>query len=276
MLEAVIPAVWSAVHGWFTPAVLFVVLNIVIGTIAVTSKVASATAAAGGEGEGSGGDWARGGSGGGGGGGGGERRGLSRVPSMALDRIRSFNLSSRFVASAPEPTVDGVVDLGIHGEAEAVAEVEMEAAVKEVVGEIEREEHAHIERSRSEAAEADVPRLPLRLRKSASDRSAFAHFEAEKAAAAAAEKEEETVAAVEARRPATTREAPRVWADDDGGGSETESGDEAEDAAGEVDARADDFINKFRHQLKLQRIDSYLRHRDMLRRSHAAAAVGSD
>jgi hypothetical protein len=36
-----------------------------------------------------------------------------------------------------------------------------------------------------------------------------------------------------------------------------------------VDARADDFINKFRHQLNLQRIDSFMRYRDTLRRGQA-------
>uniref|UniRef100_A0A0E0LCS6 DUF4408 domain-containing protein n=1 Tax=Oryza punctata TaxID=4537 RepID=A0A0E0LCS6_ORYPU len=280
MLEAVIPAVWSAVHGWFTPTVLFVVLNIVIGTIAVTSKVAaSSSSVGGGEGDGTGGGaWS-------GGGGGGEQRRLSRVPSMALDRLRSFNLSGRFAAapSAPEAAVAGVLDLAARDK----------ATVDAVGGEREREEEeehvqaAHVERSRSEAAAtaaADLPRLPARLRKSASDRSAFAHFEAEKKKAA----EEEEREAVEARRPATTRDPPRVWlrvADDsepeesDGEADEPEMDDDADAGAGEVDARADDFINNFRHQLKLQRIDSYLRHRDMLRRGHAAAAaaaVGSD
>ena len=98
MLEVAIPALWSTVHGWFTPAVLFLVLNIVIGTIAVTSKVTAAAAGNGDEAA----DTA---------GAGGERRSLSRVPSMALDRLRSFKLS-RAAAPAPEPTVTGVVDLG--------------------------------------------------------------------------------------------------------------------------------------------------------------------
>ena len=90
MLEEAIPALWSAVHGFFTPAVLFVVLNIVIGTIAVTSKVAAPAAGAA-EGDGAAaGDGA----------GGGQYRKLSRVPSMAFGRLRSFNLS-RFAAPAP-------------------------------------------------------------------------------------------------------------------------------------------------------------------------------
>uniref|UniRef100_A0ACD5ZXD5 Uncharacterized protein n=1 Tax=Avena sativa TaxID=4498 RepID=A0ACD5ZXD5_AVESA len=220
MLESAIPALWSTVHGWFTPAVLFVVLNIVIGTIAVSSKVTSAA----GSGEGAGD--------------GGEKRGLSRVPSMALDRLRSFKLS-RHAAPFPEPPVGRVVDLGSD---EYLPPLEKEEAVADQ-GE-EQEHPRHMERSRSEAAaEAELPRLPARLRKSASDKSAFAHF--------VAEEEEEARPLAEA---------------------EPVSEEEPEEAGGEVDARADDFINKFRHQLKLQRIDSFMRYRDTLRRGQATTA----
>ncbi|XP_048544429.1 uncharacterized protein LOC125523438 [Triticum urartu] len=146
MLEAAIPALWSTVHGWFTPWVLFLVLNIVIGTIAVTSK--ASPPAGGGEGAAAAA--------------GGERRSLSRVPSMALDRLRSFNMS-RFTAPAPEAPVSGVLDLGSD---EQLPPLEMEP---EAQGELEHE-HVHMERSMSEAAaEAELPRLPARLRKSASD-----------------------------------------------------------------------------------------------------------
>lgn len=34
-----------------------------------------------------------------------------------------------------------------------------------------------------------------------------------------------------------------------------------------VDAKADDFINRFKQQLKLQRLDSLLRYREMLKRN---------
>ncbi|MED6216465.1 hypothetical protein PIB30_008166 [Stylosanthes scabra] len=56
---------------------------------------------------------------------------------------------------------------------------------------------------------------------------------------------EEDEEAVERRRPATTRES---------GGDEDS----------EVDAKADDFINRFKKQLRLQRVDSILRYRQML------------
>ncbi|KAG2612379.1 protein TsetseEP-like [Panicum virgatum] len=279
MLEEAIPALWSAVHGFFTPAVLFVVLNIVIGTIAVTSKVAAPAAADAAEEEegaaaapGAGGE---------------QYRKLSRVPSMAFGRLRSFNLS-RFAAPAPEPAVAGAVDLGYEQPPALAAEQEEPVVVQRVVEpepepepelepepepEPEREHEdadahtaAHVERSRSEAAaQAELPRLPARLRKSASDRSAFAHFEAEEV--------EEAVRAVEARRPATTREGARARR---APAAEPEPEPEPEEeagAGGEVDALADAFINKFHHQLKLQRIESFIRHRETVRRGQAAGGV---
>lgn len=83
-------------------------------------------------------------------------------------------------------------------------------------------------------------KLAARMRKSASAKSAFSHFG----------EEEEGGDAVEARRPATVRE----------GGVRAEEDDE------EVDTKADHFINKFKQQLKLQRMDSIIRYKDMISR----------
>ncbi|CAD5329089.1 unnamed protein product [Arabidopsis thaliana] len=63
--------------------------------------------------------------------------------------------------------------------------------------------------------------------------------------------EEETVEAVEKRRPETMR-VERTTSIGDGG----EEG---------VDDKASNFINKFKQQLKLQRLDSFLRYREMLK-----------
>ncbi|KAJ0770326.1 hypothetical protein HanPI659440_Chr07g0256031 [Helianthus annuus] len=96
----------------------------------------------------------------------------------------------------------------------------------------------HVNRTMSDTlpASGEVPvKLPAKMKKSASVKSAFAHFEEDKI--------------VEARRPATVRER-RAAEDDDV----------------EVDAKADDFINKFKHQLKLQRLDSIVRYKDMVNR----------
>ncbi|KAL6536229.1 hypothetical protein OROGR_012801 [Orobanche gracilis] len=91
-------------------------------------------------------------------------------------------------------------------------------------------------KSETEQSSGEVPvNLPARMRKSASLKSAFGHFEEEKI--------------VEARRPETVREKARVT-----------EGDQ------EVDAKADDFIQKFKQQLKLQRLDSIIRYKDMIGR----------
>ncbi|EOA17161.1 hypothetical protein CARUB_v10005429mg [Capsella rubella] len=65
-------------------------------------------------------------------------------------------------------------------------------------------------------------------------------------------REEETVEAVEKRRPETMR-AERTTPIVEGGEEEG------------VDDKASNFINKFKQQLKLQRLDSFLRYREMLK-----------
>ncbi|CAI9782660.1 unnamed protein product [Fraxinus pennsylvanica] len=93
-------------------------------------------------------------------------------------------------------------------------------------------EESHVTRSRSETCvQAPTKRV---LKKSLSE------------CVYVVEPEEE----VDSRRPATVKE--------------TTSTARAEDEA--VDEKADDFINRFRQQLKLQRLDSILRYREMLNR----------
>lgn len=85
----------------------------------------------------------------------------------------------------------------------------------------------HFNRTQSDTkpASGEIPaKLPAKMKKSASLKSAFGHFE--------------EVEIVEARRPATVRERGTTAADEG------------------VDAKADDFINRFKQQLKLQRLDS--------------------
>ncbi|KAI3687351.1 hypothetical protein L1987_81046 [Smallanthus sonchifolius] len=95
----------------------------------------------------------------------------------------------------------------------------------------------NVNRTKSDTlpASGELPvKLPAKMKKSASLKSAFSHFEEDKI--------------VEARRPATVRERRSAAGDDDV----------------EVDAKADDFINKFKHQLKLQRMDSIISSIDLL------------
>lgn len=98
-----------------------------------------------------------------------------------------------------------------------------------------------VKRSKSEAHEESPAGLPEKMRKSASEKLSSSR-----------RAEEEEVATVERRRPETARML---------GGKETASCGEDE----AVDAKADDFINRFKQQLKLQRLDSFLRYREMLK-----------
>ncbi|XAR67159.1 hypothetical protein NMG60_11013616 [Bertholletia excelsa] len=92
----------------------------------------------------------------------------------------------------------------------------------------------HVTRNKSAASDGE-PVDPTRMKKSASERAMLDE-----------EEEEE----MERRRPATVRERHAVFSGEDEG----------------VDAKADDFINRFKQQLKLQRLDSLLRYREMLNR----------
>lgn len=94
----------------------------------------------------------------------------------------------------------------------------------------------------------EIPtKLPKKMKKSASVKSAFSHFE------------EEDI--IEAQRPATMKEGkPRM----------NQTLDEEE-----VDAKADDFINRFKQQLQLQRLDSIARYKDMVNRGSSTSTTTS-
>lgn len=99
----------------------------------------------------------------------------------------------------------------------------------------------HVSRTKSDTrpSAGEIPtKLTKKMKKSATMKSSFGHFE------------EEDI--VEARRPATVKEKGSA---------------KATDADEGVDAKADDFINRFKQQLKLQRLDSIIRYKDMIGRS---------
>ncbi|ESW33012.1 hypothetical protein PHAVU_001G036100 [Phaseolus vulgaris] len=125
-----------------------------------------------------------------------------------------------------------------------LGEREEGSSLDEIYSKLQQQgQDGHFTRTHSDTkpSSGEVPvKLPRKMRKSASSKSAFAHF-----------KEEDIV---ENRRPATAKEAKVGGAavDDD-----------------EVDAKADDFINKFKQQLKLQRLDSIMRYKEMIGRGSA-------
>ncbi|KAK2645815.1 hypothetical protein Ddye_021010 [Dipteronia dyeriana] len=195
---------------------------------------------------------------------------LTRSPSMLLQRLKSINFYNY-------PSQESTVTTTIHKtqeeeeeedthyslqqelNEEPTHEEEKEQEVEEVLKE---EEDEHIQdqdqtldeiygqlknshqvgrtKSDTKPASGEIPKkLPKKMKKSASSKSAFSHFE------------ERDI--VEARRPATVRESNKARV--------TEMDDD------EVDAKSDDFINKFKQQLKLQRIDSILRYKETVNRT---------
>ncbi|XVF89092.1 hypothetical protein PTKIN_Ptkin19aG0102900 [Pterospermum kingtungense] len=172
---------------------------------------------------------------------------LDRSPSV-LHRLKPVNLHGYF---SPEPTPlhtnQEIHQAHEEEEEEEEEEQETEAEVEENHGEEQTLDEiyselkdSHVVRTKSDTkpASGELPtKLPRKMNKSASVKSPFSHF-----------KEEEIV---EKRRPATVREGK--------GKSATEEDDG-------VDAKADDFIYKFKQQLKLQRIDSILRYNETVNR----------
>ncbi|KAG4190246.1 hypothetical protein ERO13_A07G022100v2 [Gossypium hirsutum] len=164
---------------------------------------------------------------------------LVRSPSV-LQRLKSINLYGYF---SPEQKPHEISSHYTPEEEEIKEPEQVEQTQGEEVEQTQREERGFDEiyselkrnnqvtrtKSDSEPASGEVPtKLPKKMKKSASVKSPFSHFE------------EDDI--LEARRPATMREGKRKATEEDD----------------EVDAKADDFINKFKEQLKLQRMDSIL------------------
>ncbi|XP_050364824.1 pathogen-associated molecular patterns-induced protein A70 [Argentina anserina] len=295
-----LPSIWASMNSWLTPTVLFLLLNLIIGTIAIASSLGtqmhhdqdqhqhqqhqglvrsssvlqrfksinfysyrspepatnyerapeSETHEV-------------------------EQHKLHRSPSM-LQRLQSIKFQFQFprepsplqtrdlVVPGPEPETHFTTfehspedesekeeeeeEEGQHEELELDDEdqFEVEAGGEEedqtldqIYRQLQLQDH-HVTRTTSDTlpAPGEVPtKLPKKMKKSASTKSAFSHFAAEDI--------------VEKRRPETVREKKAAKADED---------DE------EVDAKADDFINRFKQQLKLQRLDSVVRYKDMISR----------
>ncbi|XP_057466609.1 pathogen-associated molecular patterns-induced protein A70-like [Actinidia eriantha] len=240
-----IPSIWASMNSWFTPTVLFVLLNVMILTIAFTSSLANQEHPKNPQPQ----DDPQ------------HQNHLTRLaksPSV-LQHLRSINLYSYTRSQDPPITTQNnpIQDSDAHFAPEQthqhqIAETETQIVLQRTQFEEEQNEDSmtldevysqlkgrHVRRVNSDTkpVAGEFPEwLPAKMRKSASAKSAFAHF-----------KEEDVV---EARRPATVRE----------GNARATEADE------EVDAKADDFINRFKHQLKLQKLDSIVRNKEMVTR----------
>ncbi|KAI6681976.1 hypothetical protein NL676_035857 [Syzygium grande] len=169
---------------------------------------------------------------------------LARAPSL-LERVKSINFSSFYRSSEHDYSdADALHHLGFDSGSEDDAD---DSAPYSGEGRV-RQDHrvSRIRWDPRTAAPGEAPaRLPAKMKKSASERSA-----------GGGHNEEEEEDSVERRRPKTAREGRKNRGT---AASEEEGGDE-------IDAKADAFINRFRQHLKLQRLDSLKRFREMLSR----------
>ncbi|CAF2111784.1 pathogen-associated molecular patterns-induced protein A70 [Brassica napus] len=256
--QAMSDSLVTAIYSWFTPTVLFIFLNLIIGTIAISSSLSSKSNDP-------------------------NQTQIQRSPSV-IHRLKSINFSSftsppdkahlQFppVATTPDnepasieqnqpflsrsPSVlHRIKSFNLYNYISQEPITVAESPPPPSVPAVEEEEDTspsleevysklnlnHVARTKSDtepAAGVIPPKLPKKMKKSASTKSPFSHFE---------EPEE----AVEARRPETVR-VTRVTP--------------VEEADEQVDAKADDFINRFKHQLKLQRIDSITKYKEMVKK----------
>ncbi|KAE8687554.1 Detected protein of unknown function [Hibiscus syriacus] len=155
---------------------------------------------------------------------------LSRPPSL-LERVKSIDFTSFYRSDSGKVNPESG-----HLTPEEEPGWVIDTSNTPVQGQV-------VKRSKSEQNKVKQRKVSEKMKKSASENSR----------AKAGEEEEE----LERRRPATMRiEKTTSFGDGDGDGDGDDQG---------VDAKADDFINKFKQQLKLQRLDSLLRYKDMLR-----------
>ncbi|MED6172023.1 hypothetical protein PIB30_046249 [Stylosanthes scabra] len=163
---------------------------------------------------------------------------LVRTPSL-LERVRSFNFSLHKNYETTETSLHAEEETD-HDQAQSnQPEVPHLSRTPSLLQRLQSINLSRLYKGEEEEQEpetsgSDPGRKDSEMRKSASERGLNEKN-------SAWEEDEE---AVERRRPATTRES---------GGEDSE-----------VDAKADDFINRFKKQLRLQRVDSILRYRQML------------
>ncbi|KAI3468128.1 hypothetical protein Pfo_024791 [Paulownia fortunei] len=270
--SAIPSSIWASMNSWFTPTVFFVLLNLMIGTIAFTSTLANQKQHQNQQQTSSQNDP--------------HQPNIARSPSV-LQRLKSINFYTHYRSQEPQnsslqhkanPDSDTFFNIEHTYQAqhlETQSHYFVQDNSQENLQKTQSQTHyvfeqtheqnpkklkpismdevysqltdSHFSRTKSDTEPASgelTTKLPARMRKSASLRSSFGHFE------------EEDI--VESRRPATVRER---------GNAKVTEGDE------EVDAKADDFINKFKQQLKLQRLDSIIRYKDMIGRGSGGGKV---
>lgn len=242
-------SVWASfMASWLTPTSLFLLLNLTIGTIFLMTRFGTPNNPQLGPPHDS------------------PRPARS---SSLLDRVRSVNFSLyKFEHPSSQPELHHLPD------ADHVAEYSNhQPRIERTPSLLERLKSINLSAiyNRSDQPEAEVDRgepIPevhdQGVKRSKSEASVARSPPAEKITKSASEKlgqggggddeeEEEEIAVVERRRPATAKVEKSV--------KESQTASFGEDDG--VDAKADDFINRFKQQLKLQRLESLKRFSEM-------------
>ncbi|KAH7519208.1 hypothetical protein FEM48_Zijuj08G0011300 [Ziziphus jujuba var. spinosa] len=175
---------------------------------------------------------------------------LARTPSL-LDRLKSINLTSLYRSSEhehPNPQTE-ILDSPERPDHETVL-------MKPQPNQSSESDHDHlVRRSKSDSGSGDTTSgQPEKMKKSASEREGLGRLI----------KEDEIL---ERPVPATTR--VEKWSDQSRVSETRSSGDEEG-----VDAKAADFINRFKQQLRLQRLDSLKRFSEMLKGKQCVVVTG--
>ncbi|XP_020224442.1 pathogen-associated molecular patterns-induced protein A70 [Cajanus cajan] len=270
MDEAAGASVYAAMASWFTPSYLFVFINLVIGTIAITTRFANTTEKHHQH----------------------QHQHLHRSPSL-LERIASFNFryhKHEQISTTPHDVVDPVQSLDssqlerVPSLLDRVRSFSLDftkVETKEPVEPVQNSDLLPLERAPSlldrirsfnlnfteaQVEEHDEP-VQQQLSRTSSLLDCVMSFNLGFIKTEVEKPDEPEPAQQQLRRaPSILQRIKSLTFERSESVKDSHEAEEREEEEG-VDAKADDFINRFRQQLRLQRLDSILRYRDTLKRN---------
>lgn len=256
-------SIYGVSASWLTPSSLFIVINLVIGTIAITSRFATP-----------------------------RKRQLQlddtptqlvRSPSL-LDRVTSFRLGHyKYEPVETEPVENTMVldraqssSLLDRVKSFGLGSYKYEQATPMENEPVENHDSAQLDRAQSFSLLDRVRSFDLGLYKIEAQESPDPDDPIQNQLTRAPSFLErimswkligrsESIKAEENKPGTEPKPKPKSETETMGGGEDLVEGRGEEEG---VDAKADDFIKRFKQQLRLERLDSILRYRDMLQRRH--------
>ncbi|KAI3694414.1 hypothetical protein L1987_77379 [Smallanthus sonchifolius] len=246
----VIASMWESMAAWFTPAVLFCVTNLIIATVFIASTSNKHHHHDHGDSN--------------------SLTPLARVSSF-LDRARSIKLSS-YTSAAPVPPQSKTVNCT--SSSRLAQSIHLSYCYSRPPEFSESEGNSTDQISNSPGQLARAPSFLDRVKsfrissafKSGPDSTPTENVDTDPTRNGKSEKTSVKKSLVEMKK---SRSEVRIASDDDEDvdlrrpATTRERRDEFDE---EVDAKADDFISRFKQQLKLQRLESLVRYNEMLNR----------